>query len=87
MIHNADIPYEQRMKYIIEDYRKLYDLNERLAEYARRLEKRVAHLEGELSEKIEKNTSINNRLVEKNRECKRLLARIEFLEDKQKKQQ
>ena len=74
------------MKYIIEGYRKLYDLNEKLAEYARRLEKRVAHLEGELSEKIEKNTSINNRLVEKNRECKRLLARIEWLEEQLNKQ-
>lgn len=80
-LHNADIPYEQRMKYIIEDYRRLLDQNERLAAYAKALEKKIEDLERDLTYRIGKNVEISARFVEKNRECKRLHAHIKWLEE------
>lgn len=41
---NNDIPYEVRMKYIIEDYRKLLKAKNTLTAYAKRLERRVEEL-------------------------------------------
>lgn len=84
-LHNPDIPYEQRMKYIIEDYRRLLDWNERLAAYARALEEKVKNLEEDVSVKWYKNSEMSRRLIEKNRECKRLKAHIEWLEEQLQK--
>lgn len=83
-IHNARIPYEQRMKHIIEGYRKLYDLNERLAAYARALERKIEQLEKDITYRAAKNVEVSARFVEKNREYKRLLAHAKWLEDQLK---
>ena len=83
-LHNADIPYEQRMKYIIEGYRKLLEQNDKLAAYAKALEKRVQQLEEDVKYRAAKNVDISTRFVEKNRECKRLREHIRWLEEKLK---
>ena len=76
-----DLPYEQQMKHIIEHYRWLLDQNGRLAAYARSLEKKVEALEKDLANRAAKNMNLHERFVEKNRECKRLKAHIEWLNE------
>jgi len=83
-VQNAEIPYEQRMKYIIEDYRRLLERNERLAAHARALERRIDQLEKDVTYRAAKNVEISERFVEKNREVKRLRAHIKWLEEKLK---
>lgn len=72
------------MLYIIRDYRRLLEQNEKLAAHARALETRVKELEDDLKTRISKNVDISAKFVEKNRECKRLRAHIEWLEEKLK---
>lgn len=82
-----DLPYEQRMKHIIQHYRWLLDQNDRLAAYARKLEGKIEHLENELAERKRRNRNISDKVLEKTREVKRLHAHIEWLEEQIKKQQ
>lgn len=86
-LHNADIPYYQRMKYIIEGYRKLLEQNDKLAAYAKALEKKVKQLEDDVTYRAAKNVEVSAKFVEKNRECKRLRAHIRWLEEKLKEQE
>ena len=85
-LHNANIPYEQRVKYIIEGYRKLFEQNEKLAAYAHALERKVEQLEKDITYRAAKNVEISAKFVEKNRECKRLKEHIRWLEEKLKEQ-
>ena len=80
-----DLPYEQRMKHIIEHYRWLLEQNDRLAAYARKLEQTVSEQSEKLAKRTATNRSLSDRFVEKNRENKRLKAHIEWLEEKIKK--
>lgn len=72
------------MYYIIKDYRKLFEQNQKLKSYLKVLE---AKLE-KMVEKHEKDVAANFRLVEtstrRNRENKRLRAHIAWLADKVK---
>lgn len=77
-----DLPYEQRMKHIIEHYRWLLDQNDKLAAYARSLEQKVKYLEKDLTYRISKNVQISEKFVEKNREVKRLRIYIAWLKEK-----
>lgn len=72
------------MMYIIRDYRRLLEHNEKLAAHARALETRVNELEEDLKTRISKNVDLSARFVEKNRECKRLREHIRWLEEKLK---
>lgn len=77
-----DLPYEQRMKHIIEHYRVLLEQNERLVNYAKKLETKIGELEEKLSLSKHSNEKNHNRFIEKNRETKRLQAHISWLEEK-----
>jgi len=76
-----DLPYEQRMKAIIQGYRWLLDQNERLAAYARKLERDVQRLREKTSLQGYTNRHQSDKLLEKSRECKRLKAHIAWLEE------
>lgn len=82
-----DLPYEQRMKHIIQGYRRLLEQNEKLADYARSIERKIGFLEKEITTKAAKNVEISNKFVEKNRECKRLKAHIKWIEEQIEKNQ
>lgn len=77
-----DIPYEQRMKFIIEGYRKLYEDNEKLVEYLKQLEEEVENYKGLLSLKRYDFEKKNEQYVQKRREANRYKTRIKFLEEK-----
>lgn len=77
-----DIPYEQRMKSIIQGYRKLYEDNEKLTSYLKQLEKEIEEYKGLLSLKRHDFEKKNEEFVQKRREVKRLRERIKFLEEK-----
>lgn len=77
-----DIPYEQRMKFIIQGYRKLYEDNEKLVTYLKQLEQEIEEYKELLSVNKQRFEKKNRELVEKRREMKRLSARITFLEEK-----
>jgi molecular chaperone DnaK (HSP70) len=70
------------MKHIIKHYRWLLEQNEKLAEYAKSLEKKIDDLEHKITEKAEKNIFLVEKHTQRNRENKRLKARIEWLESK-----
>ena len=77
-----DLPYEQRMKHIIEGYRWLLDENDRLAAYAKSLERKIENLEKDITYRAGKNVEVSAKFVEQNREVKRLRAHIRWLEEK-----
>lgn len=77
-----DIPYEQRMKFIIQGYRKLYEDNEKLVTYLKQLEQEIEEYKELLSVSKHRFEKKNRELVEKRREMKRLSARITLLEEK-----
>ena len=82
-----DLPDEQWMKHFIEHYRWLLDQNERLAAYAKKLEKRISDLTLKCSEQGATNKKLSEKYVLKNRENKRLRAHIEWLNEKLKEQE
>lgn len=75
-----DIPYEVRMKVIIESHRKLEERLETLKAYARKLERKVDDLNDKLAKKKMSNQSVHEKFVLANREKKRYKARCEWLE-------
>ena len=77
-----DIPYEQRMKFIIEGYRKLYEDNEKLVTYLKQLEQEIEKYKGLLSLKRHDFDRKNEQYVQKRREANRYKTRIKFLEEK-----
>lgn len=76
-----DIPYERRMFYIIQDYRKILEQNERLAAYCKKLEKDIEDLKLKRYEQGEKNKKMAEICSKRGREIKRLKARIDWLEE------
>lgn len=76
-----DIPYERRMLYIICGYRKLYEQNEKLAEYAKLLERKNEELKVKCYEKGATNKELGEINVKLRRENKRLKAYIQWLKD------
>jgi len=77
-----DLPYEQRMKHIIEHYRWLLEQNDRLAAYARSLEQKIEAQGDRLAKAQVSRDAYYEKLVEKRRECRRLSAHIEWLKEK-----
>ena len=82
-----DIPYERRMLNIIQGYRKLLEENERLAQYARKLENKIKLLEEKKASQGLANKRIYDVSVARNREIKRLKAHIEWLMERLKEKE
>ncbi|MBQ9560584.1 MAG: hypothetical protein IJV08_11505 [Bacteroidaceae bacterium] len=76
-----DLPYERRMLYIIRDYRRLLEANERLAAYARSLEQRIEELEDKRARQAMANKAQREMNTQYHREIKRLKAHIDWLRE------
>jgi len=76
-----DIPYERRMFYIIQDYRKILEQNEQLAAYCKKLEKEIEKLRQKSTEQGLTNKNLAEICTKRSREIKRLKARIDWLEE------
>jgi len=76
-----DLPYERRMLSIIRGYRWLLEQNERLANYAHSLEKRILELEEKKAKQSMYNKDLYRKLVDQRRENRRLKAHMEWLEE------
>ena len=77
-----DLPYEQQMKHIIRHYRWLLDQNEKLAAYARKLEREIDKLMEKTAKQAMTNASEHERIIQVRRERDRLKAHIEWLYEK-----
>ena len=65
-----DIPYEQLMKHIIEDYHRLQRQLDYIVPYTKKLEAKIEYLKDENARKGLTNKTNKERLVAKNREMK-----------------
>lgn len=81
-----DLPYEQRMYYIIRDYRRMFYERENVVAYVNKLKRRIVSLEKDRAERILKIRRIAEISTERNREIKRLKAHIEWLKERYEKQ-
>lgn len=79
-----DLPYERRMLYIIQDYRKLLEQNERLADYCKKLERDIENLRLKRTEQGLTNKNLAEICTKRSREIKRLKVRIDWLEEQLK---
>ena len=74
IMHNPqdDLPYEVRMKYIIQDYRRMIERVETISNYAKKLEKENKELAETISIKKLKHQITYRKLVDVRRENKAL---------------
>lgn len=81
-----DLPYEQRMYYIIRDYRRMFYEREQVVAYVNKLKRRIEQLEEKIGLKGLKNQRITRQNIERNREIKRLKIYIDWLKEKHDKE-
>ena len=81
-----DLPYEQRMYYIIRDYRRMFYEREQVVAYVNKLKRRIEQLEEKIGLKGLKNQRITRLSTERNREIKRLKIYIDWLKEKHDKE-
>lgn len=77
-LHKADIPYEQRVKYIIEDYKRIWANMDKATEHFRKVEEQYK----EWQDKYYHIRTANDNLMKK---CKNLKIQIELLSEKNRK--
>lgn len=76
-----DIPYEQIVKHIIEDYYRLEEQLEKVAAYARKLEREVENEKKERAKKAATNSRMQEKLTEARRKITRLEGYIHWLRE------
>lgn len=77
-----DIPYEQIVKHIIEDYYRIQERLEKLVDYTKKLERDYENEKKQRISKGEKNKIIGERFTVINRKYKRLYTFLEYLKEK-----
>ena len=74
-IQNADIPFEQRMKYIIEDYVRIFDIMDKAKEHFHRVEERSREWQ-------EKYSVMRTRQIGLENKCKNLKNQVSIMSEK-----